>query len=432
VRFLLHTTVLVLVVTAHAFPQSAAKPLSLDDCIRLSQEAQSSISLARQEVQLAGYGVDRARAAFLPQGQINNTYTYNSPQLRNPDEFSFVALNGIREYNMQLTAVQELDISGRLRAELARARADRDAATASLNLSQRDLKRAVSASFYRVLLARHLVQSAKDALAEAQAFADRARLLFENGEAAQADVFKALSEVAFLEQNLSAAQLDSDVANHDLASFWTDSVADALALEDPLAQPLPALESMLGAAAPSSAPPLYLTRPEFGLLDARQRGFLADARRVHAELLPQASFAFQYGIDSQNVRIADRGYAAFINLNIPVFDWFKTKNLARQFQIKAQQVQITREVAIRSFSREYQDALSHLKSLFHQVSLAEEQVRLSEQNLRMSRVRYEGGEGAALEVVAAQNQLAQARTNYYTALAGCWNAKVDLEVATGK
>ena len=36
------------------------------------------------------------------------------------------------------------------------------------------------------------------------------------------------------------------------------------------------------------------------------------------------------------------------------------------------------------------------------------------------------------EVVAAQNQLAQARSNYYTALAGCWNAKIDLEVATGQ
>ena len=47
-------------------------------------------------------------------------------------------------------------------------------------------------------------------------------------------------------------------------------------------------------------------------------------------------------------------------------------------------------------------------------------------------MRYEGGEGLALDVVAAQNQLAQARTNYYTAVAGYLNAKADLEVATGR
>jgi outer membrane protein len=59
-------------------------------------------------------------------------------------------------------------------------------------------------------------------------------------------------------------------------------------------------------------------------------------------------------------------------------------------------------------------------------------VKLSEESLQLSRIRYEGGEGSALEVVDAQNQLTQARTNYYTALAGCWNAKIDLEVATGQ
>ena len=430
-RALFHAIILLIVSAAQAYPQ-AVKPLSLEDCIRLAQGAQSSVSVARQESEFARYGIDRARAAFLPQVQVDNTYTYNSPQLRNPGESSFIALNGIREYNAHLTAVQELDISGRLRAELARARADRDAATASLNLSQRDLKRAVSAGFYRVLLARHLVLSTKDALAEAQAFANRTQLLFEKGEAAQADVFKASSEVAFMEQGLNSAQLDAEIANHDLASFWTDTVGDALILEDPLAQPLPTLESLPGNAGASTIPSSYLKRPELALLDAQQRGFLADSRQARANLLPQASFAFQYGMDSLHLSIRDRGYAAFVNLNIPVFDWFKTQNLARQFQLKARQVQVTHEIAIRTFSKEYQDALIRLKSLSQQVSLAEKQVKLSGENLRMSRVRYEGGEGAALEVVAAQNQLAQARTNYYTALAGFWNAKVDLEVATGQ
>ena len=52
-RILFHITFLVLVAVAQAFSQSAATPLSLDDCLRLAQDAQSSISLARQEVQIA-------------------------------------------------------------------------------------------------------------------------------------------------------------------------------------------------------------------------------------------------------------------------------------------------------------------------------------------------------------------------------------------
>ena len=60
------------------------------------------------------------------------------------------------------------------------------------------------------------------------------------------------------------------------------------------------------------------------------------------------------------------------------------------------------------------------------------QVKLSEENLRLARLRYDGGEGLALDVVSAQNQLAQARANYYTALASYQNGRADLEVASGR
>ena len=59
------------------------------------------------------------------------------------------------------------------------------------------------------------------------------------------------------------------------------------------------------------------------------------------------------------------------------------------------------------------------------------QVKLSEEDLRISRLRQEGGEGSALHVVVAQAQLAQARTNYYTALGNFWIARTDLEIASG-
>ena len=70
--------------------------------------------------------------------------------------------------------------------------------------------------------------------------------------------------------------------------------------------------------------------------------------------------------------------------------------------------------------------------IYAQISLTQSQVSLSEENLRLSRLRYEGGEGSALDVVAAQNQLAQARTSYYSTLANYLNARADLQVASGR
>lgn len=336
------------------------------------------------------------------------------------------ALNGIREYSSLATTGVELDTSGRLRAILNRARADRDAASANLGLSERDLKHAVAASYYRLLLARKLVEAARANLTESRAFEDRVRRLVGNGEASQADLVKASSQVAFLDQTQQALELEARLANHDLASFWTADVDTPLALADVMEQALPPPESRPATSAP------FMRRLEFSLFDAQRQGFLADARRARADLLPQASLVFQYGIDAQRVSFSDRGYAGFVRLNIPVFDWFKAKSASRQFQLQAQQVDTTRQIAERVFSKEYQDALARVQLIYAQIAVIDTQVKLAEDNLRLSRVRYEGGEGPALDVVVAQGQLVQARTNYYAVRAGYLTARADLEVARGQ
>jgi outer membrane protein len=319
-----------------------------------------------------------------------------------------------------------VDTSGRLRAQLSRAKADQDAAAANIVLSQRDLRRAVAASFYRLTLARKLIQVARENLTEAQGFESRNRLLVDNQEVAQADLVKASAQVAFFEQAVNASELDARLANHDLASFWTQDVEGELPVIDILESPMPAPE---GTSPPASP---FLGRPEFRLFDAQRRGFQADARRARAELFPQLSLVQQYGFDSTHFSFADRGYASFVHLNIPVFDWFRARSASRQFALQASQVDVNRQIAERTFSKEYRDALARVELVYAQIAITEKQVKLSEDNLRLSRVRYEGGEGVALDVVAAQGQLAQARANYFTAKANYLNARVDLEVAAGR
>jgi len=176
----------------------------------------------------------------------------------------------------------------------------------------------------------------------------------------------------------------------------------------------------------------YLKRLEFASLDAERKGLQFDARRALADLFPQASVVFAYGVDATRWSGRDRGYAAFVNLNVPVFDWFRAHSASKQFQLRASQVEAGQAMAQRAFSREYQAALARVQSLYRQIAMVETQVKASQENLRLSRVRFEGGEGLALDVVAAQNQLVQARSNYYSTLAGYYNARVDLEVAAAK
>ena len=409
--------------------QTPNSPLSLTDCIQKALSVASSVTLARKDREIADRDRMIARSGFLPQGSVNSAYIYNSPSLREPSVPSFIPLNAIREFAALATVFQEIDTSGRIRAEYSRARANQQITSASLAIAERDLKRAVTNAYYNLLLSRRLASVLQDGVTESESFERRTNQLAQLGEAARADVVKAAAQTAALRQAQAAAQLGAELANQELAAFWTNDVAQPLSIVEILDQPVPEPDPAV-----TVDPSIYLRRSEFQLYDAQRKGFEAEAKRERAALLPQLRFSFQYGVDSAvpPLSFKDRGYVAFASVNLTVFDWSRAISAVRQAQAKAAQVTDTRAIADRRLSQEYQSALTRIRRLYEQISLSRIQVTASEEDLRLSRVRYEGGEGPALDVVVAQNALAQARTGYYANIASYLNARVDLEVASGR
>ena len=414
-----------MVLAAAVWGQNA--PLTLADCVRLAMDARGKMTLARNDLRAAQQGVTGAKAGFLPQVQAAGGFTYNTPS-RVPEAGSaqqFIALNAVHEYLTTFGASMPIDLSGRLRADLARARAERDAAQLNLKLTERDLRREVTASYYRLVLARRLVEVAKSTLAEAQSFESRTEKLNAGGEAARADVVKAQAEVAFLQQTLEASELDAETANHDLASYWTADTAAPLNMADTFDAPLPEPQ-------PAAAGDAYMRRPEFQIFDAQRLGFKADVSRARSDLFPQATVNWDYGIDAPLYSWSYRGQAFYATVTLPIFDWMKAVSATKQAQARLDSFDVSREVAKRDLSRDYQSALAKLRSTWAQIETTRQQVRLSEENYRLAKVRYEGGEGLALDVVAAQSQLAQARGNYFSAISAYLNARADYEVASGQ
>ena len=400
--------------------QVPATKLTLADCIRLADSVPSAVSVARQEARIAALGVAVARTAFLPGSSFTGGMVYNSPA---PGGSRFVALNGSREYISTANIGLEIDTSGRLRAAYARSKVDQQIAETGTIITARDLHRAVTIAYYRLLVSRKLADAAELSLMEARNFEERTKKLFGGGEVAQADVVKASAQVAAFDQAKRAAELDARITNQDLASFWTNDTDALLVLEDVLSQP---------PAAPAQAAASYLKRPEFRIFDLQTQGFTLDAKRERAALFPQVTLNYQFGIDANQYRWSERGSAVFASVNVPIFDWFKARSHAQQFTLKAEQTGNVRKVTERAFSREYENARTRAVSIYEQIAIAETQVGLFQENLRLSQVRYEGGEGPAIEVVVAQAQLQQARTNYFTTLLQYASASADLEVARGQ
>lgn len=408
--------------TPAASGQTASNALTLADCLRLANSVPSAVTVARQEARIAALGVAVARSGFMPHSTLTGGAIYNTPRA---DRQAFVAFNGPREYITQAGMAIELDTSGRLRAAYARSKVDQDIASTGAQLSERDLRRAVTIAYYRVLVTRRVADASQSTLAEAEKFEARVRLLLGGGEVAQADLVKASAQVAMFDQMKRAADLDARLANQDLASFWTTDVDRELNLED-------ALPSVAAEPALPEASGAFLDRFEFRLFDLQKRGFQLDAKRERAALLPQVTLGFAYGLDANRYAWRERGSAVVATLNVPIFDWFRAKSLSAQFTARSQQVDGTRQVTERVFSKEYEAAKSRAASVREQLQSADRQVKLFEENMKLSQVRYDGGEGPALDVVLAQTQLQQARVNYYGTLFALAAAKADLEVAAGR
>jgi outer membrane protein TolC len=411
---------------------SASAPLTLEDCIKRATEAPSAVVAARQNLEASRYAVKGASSAFLPKTVVNNGFTLNSglgPSSKN--NTPFIGLNGTHEYQTLINSSVEIDTSGRLRADLAKARSERDIAQIDLRLQTRDLRQQVTLAYLQALLTRHLRDSAHESLDEAQRFEQLAVKLFNGGEVAQADVVKAEAQVAFSQQLMEQSELDARLANQQLAAFWTTDVDQTLDLADVLkSEPnAPPGDRMTQT---TVSPTQYLKRPELLRIDAEHRSALADYRHARADLFPTFTASYEYGIDAPIYSWSYRGQAVFLALNVPIFDFFHTRDAYRQLQIRAQVVETNRHIAERQYSREYQSALARVESSLAQVRSSREQVRLSESNLRMAKVRYEGGEGAALDVVAAVQQAAQSKVNYFTAYANYFSADADLKVAEGQ
>lgn len=401
--------------------------LTLEQCQQRALRAASAVSQARRELQIARSGLSIARASFLPQAAASSSLLYNSPSRSDRTVQSYIAWNAIREYTALASLFQELDASGRLRAGLDRARWQQAAAAASLGIAERDLKRAVAASYYRLLLAQKLAGALASAVAEAESFERRNRQMAAAGEAARADVVKAAVQTESLRQALEAARLSVSLASQDLLSYWTDDVAAPLEIEDVFESP----DLEIPAEADTAGRP-FLRRPEIRLFEAQEHAFLAEARQARAALLPQLRWTLDFGFDADRVAWRQRGWAATVTLSVPLFDWFQARNTARQAAWRRAQTADARQAAVRRFSAAYESALATLRSLRSQLDLLRSAADLAAEDVRLSRIRFEGGEGSALDVVTAQRQLVDLRMNYYSTLAAFFNAKRDLEVASGQ
>jgi outer membrane protein TolC len=405
-------------------PPGTALVINLTDALTRARTYGSQVQSANLSALLAAEDRKIARSNALPAVNGFNQFIYT--QGNGTPSGVFVGANGVHEYGEQVQVHQDLLAIGR-RGEIRRAAALEAAAKARVDIAGRGLSATVTQDYYAIVSAMRRVKNAQTSADEARRFLDITQKQELGGEVAHADVIKAQIQVQQRDRDLQEARLNIEKSKIALGVLIFPDLQQEYSIVDDLSTgivlpPLPEAESLVKNSSPD--------------LRAAQASLLAskyDISIAKYGYLPSFNADFYYGLDANefaassanapdsgrstlpNYLVANRqnlGYQALLTLNIPLWNWGATRSKVRQAELRQEQARLDLSVTQRqlhgnlaAFYKEAQLALAQLPSL-------RESSELSAESLRLTVLRYQAGEAAALEVVDAQNTAALARNAY--------------------
>jgi outer membrane protein TolC len=411
--------------------------ITLDEAIHRAQANEPAYAATVGASGVAALDRSIAQSALLPGVIYHNQGLYTQPNgLQNQagqgagaqPSPRFIANNAVREYASQAVVSETLGLAQA--AEFRRSDAAAARAAAEAEIARRGLAAAVSGLFYGSIAADRKLAVAERANAEAADFTGLTGKREQAREAAHADVVKAQLVAQQRERDLGDARAAAEKAHLELgvllfpdprtafvlaAGDDTPPLATRAEVEQAAAQNNPELKSALAALRESDA----------GVLAAR------------AAYLPDLGMNFTYGIDAPQFavngpdKVKNLGYSASVTVDIPVWDWLSTEHKVKQSEIRRDAARVALTAAQRRMIARLDEAWTEAVTARDQLASLDESAKTAEESLRLTRLRYQGGEAMVLEVVDAQNAFVGAENAREDGRVRYQAARADLQTLTG-
>jgi outer membrane protein TolC len=181
----------------------------------------------------------------------------------------------------------------------------------------------------------------------------------------------------------------------------------------------------------------YSNRIEYSTLMVQRQLALLDKERTQKGAIPKVSFSGSLGAGHSNTRFNpfERWFgssALTLGVQIPIYD-----SGLRKIQLQQQDLALTKldqsALLLReSFDLQSKSASINLKNGLESLNVQQRNMDLAQEVVRVTKIKYQAGQGSNIEVVNAESALKEAQTNYFAALYDVLIAKVDLDKANGK
>ncbi len=410
--------------------------ISLDEAVRRAEANEPVFAASLADSRSAQLDKSIARAGLLPSATIHNQYLFTQGNgsadrighTANSAAPRFIANNAVHEYASEGVVTETVGLAQFGAVTLADANAAR--AAAELEVARRGLHMTVVNLYYNVAATEAKLESAQRALDEANDFAKLTGQREDAREAAHADVLKAELEQQQRSRDLADARLAAAKAHLELGILLYPDPRAAFITETGAPPALPDRSDVDAAASKNNA--------ELKSALAAVKASDAAVLSARAAYLPDLGLNVTYGIDAPQFAVngpegtKNLGYSASATLDIPVWDWLSTQHKVKQSEIRREAAKVALSATQRRLIVELAEYYDEAASARDQLASLETSVGTATESLRLTKLRYVGGEGTVLEVVDAQNSLILAEDARADGMVRYETSLANLQTLTGR
>lgn len=434
--------------------------LSLDECIDYALDNNEQLTIAKLENDVAKTQIDETLARGLPQinGNIGITRNFNvqvnpipdfiSPSVYGvlinenlinegdrPAEFGIVPAAFGTDYAGQAGInASQLIFDGSFFVGLQAARTVKELSRVQQKQTEVEVVQSVSMTYYSVLIAQENLEFLGANFATIDTLLNETQAMYENGFVEKIDV----SRLRIQHNNLKTELKNSTdllINSVNLLKFQMGMpVSQRIKLKDDLSN----VEEIIRT---DDGVEIYLNRPEYDVYQANLLLTDLNVKNFKSQYLPNLYASFNYGWNSGSstfgdlMNINDETWFNYSNLGvsmaIPIFDGLTKRANIQRNKVQRKQIEEGLEQFKNNVNREVQESEIKLQNAKRNLESQEENVTLAEEVYDVTKIKYQEGVGANLDVVQANTSFKEAKTNYLNALFDVITSQIELKKALG-
>jgi outer membrane protein len=426
---------------------TAARPIPLEEAVRLAQRNAPQAVQARGRLRESGAAVRSAYAAFIPSIGTSLNRTRQGGDRIGP-QGNLIAFTGQRwSYSSGISASVDLFDGGRRLFDLQRARSSLDAADANEILQRYAVALDVKQEYFNVLAARESEAAARAQLEQAEQQLRAASARVAAGAATKSDSLRSVIQVGNARLALLTAENALRVANAALTRLVaTPYMVTAMDIADSLDAATVALDS-------AALAQLSETGPAVDAARASERAAAAAVRSARSDYLPSVSASYSRGGSGFDNRfgLGEPTYpcptsdnptqvcpsfaysdALRISLNLPIFNQYAREEAVARARVAEDNAEATLRDARLQAQQSLIQHLGALRTAEARIAIQLASVAAATEDLRVQQQRYALGASTLLDVLTSQTQLNQAQADLIQARYDYRVARAQIEALIGR